>query len=156
MKRRDIIGLAAGLVLAPTVALSQGLADRIVTELQRQGFTEIRTGTTLLGRGRIVATGPDGQREIIFNPRTGEILRDLWQARRSGSQASLLGSGGSSGNDSSGSGSGGSGSGGSGSGGSGSGGSGNDSDDDADDDSDDSGGDDNSGSGGDDNDDDKR
>lgn len=33
---------------------------------------------TLLGRTRFVATSDQYRREIILNPRTGEILRDLW------------------------------------------------------------------------------
>ena len=42
-----------------------------------QSFTRIETEQTWLGRTRIVAEGSQGQREIIVNPNTGEILRDL-------------------------------------------------------------------------------
>ena len=96
MKRRVVIGFVAALALVPSAALAQGMAERIADELRRQGFTEIRGGTTLLGRGRVVGVGPEGRREIIFNPRTGEILRDYLRIEGSGGSGSgggILGSG---------------------------------------------------------------
>ncbi|QMU60011.1 MAG: hypothetical protein GKR98_07375 [Boseongicola sp.] len=76
--------------------------DRIVAELQADGFTEIRISRTLLGRLRFVATSEDARREIVVNPSTGLILRDYLR---------ILGASGSSGGSGSGSGTGGSGSG---------------------------------------------
>jgi hypothetical protein len=52
--------------------------DAIIAQLTGQGFTHIRVSNTFLGRVRIYATSPGTTREIIFNPRTGEILRDYW------------------------------------------------------------------------------
>lgn len=57
---------------------AQQVQDSIIVRLTEQGFTRMRISNTLLGRVRIVATSPEFSREIIFNPRTGEILRDYW------------------------------------------------------------------------------
>ena len=69
------------MVLGAAVAVSgqawaETLGDRLLTELRREGFTDIRIGRTLLGRTRIVARNGDVSREIVFNPATGVILRD--------------------------------------------------------------------------------
>ena len=132
MNRRKLITILMGAALLPAVALAQDVGAGIVAQLQAQGFTKISVETTWLGRLRIIAARADGQREIIANPRTGEILRDIWTGATGSSKAAILdqvgdksGSGsGSSGSGSSGSGSSGSGSSGSGSSGSGSSGSG--------------------------------
>lgn len=87
----------AGMVLA-TAAHAQDFAGAIVEDLRAQGFREIETEQTWLGRTKIVASGADGKREIVVNPNTGEILRDLWLNRR-GSDGSGLASSGSGGND---------------------------------------------------------
>lgn len=77
MRRRQLlIGLALWPLAGP--ALARSVTDRVARDLARQGFTSIEVSRTLLGRDRVVATGPDGRREVIVNPRTGEILRDLW------------------------------------------------------------------------------
>lgn len=84
MKRRAFLsGLVAGVALAGP-ALAQGIVDDIVGQLRRQGFRSVVTERTLLGRVRIVASRSDGSREIIVNPRTGEILRDLWSPKSGG------------------------------------------------------------------------
>lgn len=59
-------------------AMAQGYADDVVQQLKVQGYADISVETTFLGRVRIVAAADGGHREIILNPRTGEILRDLW------------------------------------------------------------------------------
>jgi hypothetical protein len=59
-------------------AMAQGYADDVVRQLNGQGYADISVTTTFLGRVRILAEGEGGHREIILNPRTGEILRDLW------------------------------------------------------------------------------
>lgn len=87
-RRRLILGLVA--VLAAGPASAQSLADRVTRDLERQGMTSIETSRTLLGRTRIVGSGPEGRREVILNPRTGEILRDLWQPSGTGSGGGLL------------------------------------------------------------------
>jgi hypothetical protein len=78
MKRRAFVaGLMSGIALAGP-ALAGDVIDSIVRQLRKQGFRSVVQERTLLGRVRIVADRKDGSREIIVNPRTGEILRDLW------------------------------------------------------------------------------
>lgn len=74
--RRLVFGLVLGLVTALPAA-GDTLADRLVRMLRQDGYDRVEVGRTWLGRTRIVATGDQGRREIVFNPRTGEILRDL-------------------------------------------------------------------------------
>ena len=92
MDRRKLLGLGlAALVSAATPAFADSYSDNVVSQLKRRGFKRINVGRTLLGRTRIVATGNGGRREIILNPRTGEILRDLWTANGSGSESGSSG-----------------------------------------------------------------
>ena len=75
-RRAFLVTLAGGLVLAlPALA---AYSDDVVLQLTKQGYQDITVSTTWLGRVRIVATRGGGMREIVLNPRTGEILRDLW------------------------------------------------------------------------------
>lgn len=57
---------------------AETMQESLVAQLGAQGFTQIRISRTFLGRVRIEATSPEYVREIIFNPRTNEILRDYW------------------------------------------------------------------------------
>ncbi len=118
MIRRIVLAMVlAGSLFGAAVA--GPMADRLVSDLDNLGFDSISVSRTWLGRTRIVADGQDGQREIIFNPVTGEILRDLYTPSQSGpGRAGKLTSGGGGGSGGGHSGNGGSGS--SGSGGSGS------------------------------------
>ena len=56
--------------------LAETMRDSLVAELRDEGFSDIKITRTLLGRIRIVATGPNGAREIVFNPSNNAILRD--------------------------------------------------------------------------------
>ncbi len=78
MTTRRILGilLVAGLLAGP--ALAGSYEDNVLEQLQAQGYANIRLSRTLLGRSRIVAVTGDYSREIILDPNTGEILRDLW------------------------------------------------------------------------------
>lgn len=82
-RRRFLATLGATVALGagPAMARSKGEAviERIREQLARQGYERIDVERTLLGRVRIMADGPKARREIIVDPRTGEILRDLWQ-----------------------------------------------------------------------------
>lgn len=78
-------GLGAG---AP--AFAADYTDTVIAELQSQGYGRIETEVTWLGRVRIVARRDEGSREIILNPRTGEILRDLWLLSTGEAGRSLL------------------------------------------------------------------
>ena len=55
---------------------AQSVIDQITGQLRAQGFSKIEVSDTWLGRARIEAKSRDWEREIIVNPRTGEILRD--------------------------------------------------------------------------------
>lgn len=77
MKRRALIAGAIAIVASPVTQALADFADDIVAVLRKQGYETIEVTRTLLGRTRIVATAPWGRREVILNPRTGEILRDI-------------------------------------------------------------------------------
>ncbi len=114
--------------------MAQGPGDQVAAQLKRMGYAEVTVSRTLLGRMRIVGTSSRYRREIVLDPRNGEILRDLRRPLDGSSVVIAIGDDG--GTDHSASG--GSGSGGSGSGsGSGSGDDDDDDDDDRDDDDDD-------------------
>lgn len=68
----------------PVLAVAGPLEDQIVAQLQNQGFDRISVSRTLLGRTRFVATNETTSREIVLDPRTGEILRDLLRDRSGG------------------------------------------------------------------------
>lgn len=85
---------AVAVILLGTPLLADRMRDEIVQQLQHQGYRQITISQTLLGRTRIVATGADRRREIIINPRTGEILRDFWEGDGGGQPRSLIDPGG--------------------------------------------------------------
>ncbi len=74
------------LVFATTVALQNGAhaqteqqlapADAILTTLLSRGYVIVENERTWLGRQRILAEKDGKQREVVFVPGTGEILRD--------------------------------------------------------------------------------
>jgi hypothetical protein len=71
-------GLAAAQVVfeAPKLAISQSIKI-LIEELKAEGFRYIEVKRTFLGRARIIAISAFETREIILNPTTGEVLRDL-------------------------------------------------------------------------------
>lgn len=79
MQRRVFIAGAIAALTQAGAALASGYQDDVVAQLRSQGFGQIKIVTTWLGRTRITAQKGKLSREIIFNPRTGEILRDLVQ-----------------------------------------------------------------------------
>lgn len=81
MKRRlFLLGLTTSLALAASTGavLASSFSEDVVAQLVKLGFSDITAETTLLGRVRILAKRSDGVREIVLNPRTGEVLRDTW------------------------------------------------------------------------------
>lgn len=86
-RRAFLIGSFAGLMAGPALA-SRDFVEEIVRELKDQGYRKIQVSRTMLGRMRITAENERGSREIIVNPATGEILRDL---RTSGATEDILG-----------------------------------------------------------------
>jgi len=91
-----------GAVLAGGAATAGSYEDSVVGQLRGQGYRDIDVARTMLGRVRIVGTRRGATREIILNPRTGEILRDVLMAD-DGGVAVQIGDDGSSGKGSSGS-----------------------------------------------------
>lgn len=57
-------------------AQADRVKDSIVSQLRAQGFTKIEVSRTFLGRSRVKAQSPTLDREIVFNPMTGAIMRD--------------------------------------------------------------------------------
>ncbi len=84
--------LALGLTLVAALsgtAQAETRVEAIARHLAEQGYHDIEIGRTFLGRARIEAEKNGMEREIIVNPRTGEILRDYWEE---GDEHKVLGS----------------------------------------------------------------
>jgi len=81
-RRAFLLSLCAAATLAATPACAD-FVGTLQVQLQKQGFRQVSVSKTLLGRARIIAHAKSGSREIIMNPRTGEILRDQWTATKS-------------------------------------------------------------------------
>jgi hypothetical protein len=79
MIRRKFIVLLASVLLAPGAAYADDIRDIVIDQLTQAGFTEIRVIRTWLGRLRFEAVGDEFSREIVVNPNTGEVLRDIWR-----------------------------------------------------------------------------
>ena len=79
MKRafRSIVCAGFAICLAGA-GFAQTLQDKLTADLIADGYTKITVSRTLLGRVQIVAEDGSREREIIFNPRTGVILRDFY------------------------------------------------------------------------------
>lgn len=75
-RRRALAVLAIGL-MATVPARADFEAD-IIDWLRGEGFEQIDVTRTFLGRVRILASKASGTREVIFNPRTKEVLRNAW------------------------------------------------------------------------------
>ncbi|MEM8978871.1 MAG: hypothetical protein AAGD04_05265 [Pseudomonadota bacterium] len=74
--------LTALIVLSQSGAVfAQSVQDSVVEQLTAQGFEITKMRRTFLGRVRIEAQSEDLERELVFNPNTGEVLRDYWEAR---------------------------------------------------------------------------
>ena len=73
--RRPLAALALTLSLLPGLAAAD-LDSRIVAQFEEQGYRLIESGWTFVGRLRIVVENDAIRRELVINPRTGEILRD--------------------------------------------------------------------------------
>lgn len=75
-----LAGTFAAFLLAASLATASYAAEPeavLVAQLEKAGYTIEIVSTTLLGRIRIDATRDGIRREIVINPRTGEILRDF-------------------------------------------------------------------------------
>ena len=79
MNRRKFLAASATFTLLTIAAAraDEDYVEAIVDWLQKQGYADISVTRTLLGRVRIIAVNSKGKRELVCNPRTGEILRDV-------------------------------------------------------------------------------
>ena len=89
-RRRFLIVFGMGAIAASTAAAAP-YEDVVVAQLKSQGYNAITVERTLLGRVKITGQINTGRREIILNPRTGEILRDLWLAKFGGQDGPKIG-----------------------------------------------------------------
>ena len=80
MKRRTLLISGVLALWVAGAAHAQSFQDSVVEQLRSQGFSQINVSRTWLGRAQIEATSATQRREIILNPRTGEILRDFSEA----------------------------------------------------------------------------
>jgi uncharacterized membrane protein YgcG len=81
--RNLFVGVVA-LGLTGTAAHGQDFEQNLIAQLQLQGYAQIQVERTFLGRVRILALQNGVMREIVLNPRTGEVLRDVWLAGADG------------------------------------------------------------------------
>ena len=87
LNRRQLgIGFVASAVLGGRVN-AQDYASDVEARLTQEGFRIDSVERTLLGRVRILATKGSDLREVIINPRTGEVLRDLWVSQHQSESA---------------------------------------------------------------------
>ena len=75
--RRRFLGILAGGILGPGLALAQSVQDQVLAQLRAQGFVIEEVQRTLLGRVRVIARRGSQVRELVFDPRNGSILRDF-------------------------------------------------------------------------------
>jgi len=91
MQRRAFLRGAAAIsavaMLTGPARADDRASESVMHQLRALGYLEITRTRTLLGRIRITARRGPERREIVLDPRSGEILRDL-----STGGASLLGS----------------------------------------------------------------
>jgi hypothetical protein len=85
MNRRRFLSLSTAAALCAAGPAYADYQGQVIRQLRKQGYRNIVVTSTLLGRLRITASRADGSREIVMNPRTGEILRDHVVVRGSGS-----------------------------------------------------------------------
>jgi hypothetical protein len=92
MKRRSFLLLTSAAAASVAFPAHADYVNSVRDQLRQQGYRQISVSSTMLGRTRIVAKSKTGTREIIMNPRTGEILRDLWSSAQGSSGPSIVGS----------------------------------------------------------------
>jgi len=79
MKRRAFVtgGGACALAMLASPAVARDPAQVVADKLAALGYRDLRVRRTLLGRIRINGRRGRETREVVLDPRTGEILRDL-------------------------------------------------------------------------------
>lgn len=87
MRRRDLFAVGLALAAGATAAratVTDPLVMSLIDDLKRQGYQDFDVSHTWLGRVRIVAHMNGAVRELIIDPRTGEILRDYQDVQGQG------------------------------------------------------------------------
>lgn len=74
---RSCFALCLSTVLLAGPVMAQDIQTQIAQQLRAQGFDSVEISKTWLGRLRFEGSDGTQRREIIVNPRTGEILRDF-------------------------------------------------------------------------------
>lgn len=77
MKRRQFLFAVTAFTLMGTMTARADHEDDILEWLTEQGYRPVDVSRTLMGRVRILAVKGTTRRELVINPRTGEILRDV-------------------------------------------------------------------------------
>ena len=70
-----MISAAAALMISTSVPALAVTKDEVIAEMASQGYTYIEVSTTLLGRTKIEAEGPDGEREVVITS-DGTVIKD--------------------------------------------------------------------------------
>lgn len=73
---RYILAVLLAVLSTPATAQANP-SDEIVQALLSRGYRIILQERTWLGRERVVAETSTRRRELVFNPETGEIMRDF-------------------------------------------------------------------------------
>ncbi|OOY30544.1 hypothetical protein BMI88_15365 [Thioclava sp. F36-6] len=73
---------ALSVPVAPGLARAETASEAVTRQLKSYGYQNIDVHRTLLGRVRITGTRKGVEREIVLDPRSGEILRDLSRSSR--------------------------------------------------------------------------
>ena len=77
MTRRGLLlSVAAAAVTMAFPAAARDVESELAARLRREGFSIVSRKRTLLGRVRVLAAKGKLQREVVFDPTSGEILRD--------------------------------------------------------------------------------
>jgi hypothetical protein len=85
MRGRSWLACAVAATLCGAAPASAGQGDavaQLLGDLRAQGYREIWFERTLLNRVRITAERRGYDREIVIDPRTGEILRDYSELQK--------------------------------------------------------------------------
>lgn len=77
MRKWISTGMVFLTVAGPALAGSETGMEAVLSHIRDQGYRVETLERTWLGRVRIKSVGPRGERETVFNPHTGEIMRDL-------------------------------------------------------------------------------
>jgi hypothetical protein len=77
MDRRVFLTGLCATVFCAQAAQAETAAEAVSRQLRGFGYGQIKVSRTWLGRVRITAERGKTAREIVIDPRTGEVLRDL-------------------------------------------------------------------------------